>query len=145
MTTRALRPEEKRRLALLRLPTAGLALAITVVTSFLPVVARGELGSTTVIGVLIGIEGVMALWVPLVVGAWSDRLRTPIGGRLPFLLAAAPIVVLALVALGIARSGPLIGVTVAIFFLAYFIAYEPYRALYPDLLCSCRRSRTRPS
>lgn len=29
----------------------------------------------------------MAPWIPLRVGTWSDRLRTPIGGRLPFLLA----------------------------------------------------------
>lgn len=134
MTTRALRPEEKRRLALLGLPTFGLALAITVVTSFLPVAARSFLGSTTVIGVLIGIEGVMALWVPLVVGAWSDRLRTPIGGRLPFLLGATPIVLVALVALGLARTGWLVAVAVAVFFFAYFVAYEPYRALYPDLM-----------
>ena len=67
-------------LALLGLPTAALALAITVVTTYLPVVAHEYLGSTTVIGVLIGLEGVMALWVPLVVGAWSDDLRTPLGG-----------------------------------------------------------------
>jgi MFS family permease len=134
MTTRELRPEEKRRLALLGLPTFGLALAITVVTSFLPVVAKSFLGSNAVIGVLIAIEGLMALWVPLLVGAWSDRLRTPIGGRLPFLLGATPIVLVGLVAMGFARSGWLVGVAVAIFFFAYFVAYEPYRALYPDLL-----------
>lgn len=29
---------------------------------------------------------------------------------------------------------PLMAITVTIFFVAYFIAYEPYRALYPDLI-----------
>jgi len=72
--------------------------------------------------------------VPLVVGAWSDRLRTPLGGRLPFLLGATPVVVVALVGLAFARGGLLIAAAVALFFLAYFVAYEPYRALYPDLL-----------
>jgi MFS family permease len=88
VSRRALRADEKQVLALLGLPTAALALAITVVTTYLPVVVRDELGSTAVIGGLIGLEGVMALWVPLVVGAWSDQLRTPLGGRLPFLVAA---------------------------------------------------------
>jgi len=53
---------------------------------------------------LIGLEGVMALWVPLVVGAWSDSLCTPLGGRLPFLVAATPLVVATLMLLGLARS-----------------------------------------
>lgn len=134
MSRRGLRPDEKRTLALLGLPTAALALAITVVTTFLPVAARPYLGSNTVIGVLIGLEGVMALWVPLVVGAWSDALRTPLGGRLPFLVAATPLVVAALVAIGVAGTALVAGVAAAVFFFSYFVAYEPYRALYPDLL-----------
>jgi len=46
---RGLRPEEKHTLALLGLPTAALALAITVVTTYLPVAARPHLGSATVL------------------------------------------------------------------------------------------------
>ncbi len=134
MTTRTLRPEEKRVLALLGLPTAALALAITVVTTYLPVVAQDYLRSTTVIGALIALEGVMALWVPLVVGAWSDDLRTPLGGRLPFLIAATPLVIVGLVLIGFARSTVIAGISVGLFFFAYFVAYEPYRALYPDLV-----------
>jgi MFS family permease len=134
VSRRALRTEEKRTLALLGLPTAALALAITIVTTYLPVVARDQLGSTTVIGGLIGLEGVMALWVPLVVGAWSDRLRTPLGGRLPFLVAATPLVVAALVLIAVVAKPAVLGLCAALFFFAYFVAYEPYRALYPDLL-----------
>ncbi|HEX4806731.1 MAG TPA: MFS transporter [Conexibacter sp.] len=134
MSRRALRADEKRTLALLGLPTAALALAVTVVTTYLPVVARPYLGSATVVGVLIGLEGVMAMWVPLVVGAWSDSLRTPLGGRLPFLVAATPLVLAALVLLGVARASGVAALAAAVFFFAYFVAYEPYRALYPDLL-----------
>ena len=133
-TTRALRPEEKRVLALLGLPTLALALAITVVTTYLPVVARDYLGSTTVIGVLIGIEGVMALWVPLLVGTWSDDLETPLGGRMPFLIAATPLVVVSLALIGFAGSTAVAAISAGLFFFAYFVAYEPYRALYPDLV-----------
>jgi MFS family permease len=129
-----LEASEKRTLALLGLPTAALALAITVVTTYVPVAASEFLDSSIVIGGLIAIEGILALWLPLVVGSWSDRLRTSIGGRLPFLLVATPFAAASLALMGLAGSLPLMIVVVTLFFVAYFIAYEPYRALYPDLL-----------
>lgn len=134
MSVRALHSSEKRTLAVLGLPTAALALAITLVSTYVPVVMQDFLTSTTVIGGLIAVEGVLALWLPLVIGGWSDRLRTPIGGRLPFLVVATPFAAVALALMGFARSVGAMTVVVTIFFVAYFVAYEPYRALYPDLI-----------
>ncbi len=131
---RALRGPEKRALAVLGLPTFGLALAITTVTTYLPSLARSYVGSTALIGVIVGLEGVTALWVPLLAGSWSDRLRTRWGGRLPFLVAGTPVVCAALVAIGLVRSVGALVPAVALFFLGYFVAYEPYRALYPDTI-----------
>ena len=68
------------------------------------------------------------------VGSWSDRLRTPLGSRLPFILAATPALVVALALLGFVDSIAAAAVVVAVFFVGYFVAYEPYRALYPDLV-----------
>jgi MFS family permease len=90
--------------------------------------------STAMIGVIIGAEGLVALVVPLAAGAWSDQLRTPIGGRLPFLIVAAPVITVSLALMGFISSLPLLALLVAVFFVAYYAAYEPYRALYPDLL-----------
>ncbi len=56
------------------------------------------------------------------------------GGRLPFVLGAAPGIAVALSMLGFARSLLVTTLLVLAFFGAYFIAYEPYRALYPDLV-----------
>jgi MFS family permease len=131
--SRALTADEKRVVRLLGLPTFGLALAITVVSTYLPVLARTFSSSTTVIGLIIGGEGVMALWLPLVAGAWSDRLRRPYR-RLPFVIGATPFAVAALAGMGYAPSLLVTALLVALFFAAYFTAYEPYRALYPDLL-----------
>jgi MFS family permease len=127
-----MRAEEKRTVALLGIPTLALALATTVVTTYLPMVAQGFVGSTLVVGLIIGAEGVMALWLPLLVGSWSDRLRTPIGGRLPFLLAGSPVLAAGLVALGVVHSTVTVALAALVFFTGYFLAYEPYRALYPD-------------
>src|SRR3954468_13922519 len=145
MSVRALEASEKRTLAILGLPTAALALAITVVTTYVPVAANDFLDSSVVIGGLIAIEGLLALWLPLVVGSWSDRLHTSIGGgwaplhpsiggRLPFLIVGTPFAIVSLALMGLANSLALMIVVVTIFFFAYFIAYEPYRALYPDLI-----------
>jgi MFS family permease len=104
------------------------------VTTYLPKVASEFVSSAIVIGILVGGEGLIALWLPLVVGSWSDTLETRFGGRLPFVLAGVPGMALALIALGFVGSVGAIAIVVFVFFLAYFTAYEPYRALYPDLL-----------
>jgi MFS family permease len=129
---RPLSGQEKRTVALLGVPTLALALAITVVTTYLPVVAHGFVGSAVVIGVIVGMEGLVALWLPLVAGSWSDRLRTRVGGRVPFMVAGSPIVVTGLAAMAFVGSVGALAAAALVFFLGYFIAYEPYRALYPD-------------
>src|SRR3954470_18298846 len=90
--------------ALLGVPTLALALVVTMVTTYLPVVARGFVGSTVVIGVIVGIEGLLALWLPLVVGTSSDRLRARIGGGLPFLLAGSPVLIVGLAGMGFVHA-----------------------------------------
>jgi MFS family permease len=131
---RPLGRQELRTLAVLGVPTFALALAITTVSTYLPVLAEGFSTSSIVVGLLIGGEGLMALWLPLAVGSWSDRLRTPIGSRLPFIVVATPPLVLSLALLGFVASIAAAAIALAVFFAAYFVAYEPYRALYPDLL-----------
>ena len=131
---RTLERSEWRILVILGVPTFALALAITTVSTYLPVIAADFSASSIVIGLLIGGEGLMALWLPLVVGSWSDRLHTPLGSRLPFIIAATPPLVIALAVLGYVHSIALAAVVMAVFFVGYFVAYEPYRALYPDLV-----------
>jgi MFS family permease len=131
---RPLRRGEWRTLGLLGIPTLALTLAITTVTTYLPVLASSFAPSTVVTGLLIGAEGLIALVLPLAAGAWSDQLRTPIGGRLPFVLGAAPVLALAVAALGFATSVAGAALLLLAFFAAYYVAYEPYRALYPDLI-----------
>lgn len=125
---------ERGPLALLGLPTFGLALSITMVSTYLPKVARQFTTSTTVIGLIVGAEGLMALWLPLVAGTWSDRVRSRLGGRLPFVLAGVPVVGAGLALMAVAQSLLVVAAAAALFFAGYFVAYGPYRALYPDLI-----------
>jgi MFS family permease len=127
---RDLEPGEAKLLAVLGLPTFAYALATTVATTYLPVLARGFGASSTVVGLLIAVEGVMALLLAVPAGALSDRRSS----RLPFVTFASPVVVVALAVMGFSDSLAYALVVVVIFFAAYFVAYEPYRALYPDLV-----------
>ncbi|HEY6761577.1 MAG TPA: MFS transporter [Baekduia sp.] len=127
---RALRPGEAQLLAVLGLPTFAYALATTVATTYLPVLARDFGASSTLVGLLIAVEGVMALLLAVPAGALSDRRSS----RLPFVVWGSPVLVVALALMGLADSLPYALVAVVVFFAAYFVAYEPYRALYPDLV-----------
>lgn len=131
---RPLKHGEKVDLAILAMPTFALGLAITIVSTQMGEVVRRYTHQATVIGLIIGGEGVMALWVPLIFGSWSDTLRTRIGGRLPFVLIGGMPAAVALALVGLVHGLGLIALMAALFFVFYFIVYEPYRALYPDML-----------
>ncbi len=125
---------QRRFLLVLGLPAFGLALSYTVVTTYVPVLLS-QFSGPAVTGLLIGAEGVLALTIPVLIGTWSDSMRSGIGGRLPFVLAGAALIVPALIVLPL-LAGSLVGIAVAMgaFFVAYFIYYAPYYALYPDLV-----------
>lgn len=122
------------RLSLLGLPALGLSLAITAVSVLVPLILRRYTTSSTLIGVVVAGEGVLALLVPVWIGGLSDRTRTAIGGRLPYVLAGAALCTPALFVLPFARSILGIGAVVFLFYLGYFVYYPAYRALFADLV-----------
>jgi MFS family permease len=127
--------EARPLLAALGLPTLGLAFAISVVTTYGPVVLARLTSSTTTIGALIGGEGAFALAIPLLAGTLSDRLPgTSFRKRMPFVLAGASLLSAGLVLLPFAPSIALAGATILAFFVGYYLYYPPYRAMYADLL-----------
>lgn len=135
----------RRLLLVLALPSLAMAFSTTVVSTYVPVVARHATGSALIIGVIVAGEGLMALWVPLLAGSWSDRFRERGGSRLSLVAAGVPVFASALLGLTFARSPLAIGLLVALFFAGNFLSYEPYRALYPDLLKGAIAGRAQAS
>ncbi len=122
-------------LLLLGLPTFGLAFAISMLTTYGPVILIRLTDSTSKVGLLLGAEGALALFVPLVSGALSDRLEgSPSARRLPFVVAGAPLVVVGLAVLPFSHSVGVAAACILAFFVGYYLYYPPYRALYADLL-----------
>src|SRR5581483_6033433 len=132
--SRSLTAEEKTKLGILALPTFALAFSITIVSTYLGEITRRYTHDTDIIGAIIGGEGVMALWVPMIFGTWSDRTQSRLGGRLPFVIAGTIPAAVAIALIGFLHTLGTVALVAAVFFAFYFVAYEPYRAMYPDLV-----------
>ena len=111
------------------------------VSTYLPVLIN-ELSGPALTGAMIGGEGFFGLFLPLLVGSWSDSVETRFGSRMPFMLAAAPAMVIALVAMPLMGSIVPLGLLLALFYVGYFTYYAPYRALYPDVVPPDLRARS---
>lgn len=138
---RATTGAERRLLVLLGLPSLGLAVAVTTVASLVPILVK-DLGGAPVAGALLAIEGGLAMVLPSLVGAWSDGLQTRLGRRLPFVLAAIPLLLIGIVLLPFAGSVVALGGLLLVFYVGYFLLFTPHFALYIDLIPDEIRGRS---
>jgi MFS family permease len=119
---------------LLGLGAFGLAFSITTTAAYLPPLLNRFTESGTLIGLVLGAEGVFALLLSPVIGPWSDTFHTPLGRRRPFMLAALGPMGFCLLLLPFMPNLWTTTLIVLAFFFAYYVYEPPYRGLYPDLL-----------
>jgi MFS family permease len=112
----------------------GLAFSITTTAAYLPPLLNRFTDSGTLIGLILGAEGVFALALSPVIGPWSDTFHTPLGRRRPFMLAALGPLGFCLLLLPFMPNLWTTTLIVLAFFFAYYVYEPPYRGLYPDLL-----------
>ncbi|HEU5277323.1 MAG TPA: MFS transporter [Gaiellaceae bacterium] len=112
----------------------GLAFSITTTAAYLPPLLNRFTDSGTLIGLILGAEGVFALLLSPVIGPWSDTFHTPMGRRRPFMLAALPPMGFCLLLMPFMPNLWTTTLIVLAFFFAYYVYEPPYRGLYPDLL-----------
>jgi MFS family permease len=133
--TAARAPAVSRRLAwILGLGAFGLAFSITTTAAYLPPLLHRFTESGTLIGLVLGAEGVFALLLSPVIGPWSDSFHTPLGRRRPFMLAALGPLGFCLLLMPFMPNLWTTTLIVLAFFFAYYVYEPPYRGLYPDLL-----------
>ena len=89
----------------------------------------------------LALDNIAALFIQPPVGAWSDRLRTPIGRRMPFILVGAPIGALAFGLIPIAAALPLFVACTCTLLLSMALWRTPVVALMPDITPSPFRSQ----
>ncbi|HEX6663037.1 MAG TPA: MFS transporter [Gaiellaceae bacterium] len=112
----------------------GLAFSITTTAAYLPPLLNRFTESGTLIGLVLGAEGVFALLLSPVIGPWSDSFHTPLGRRRPFMLAALGPMGFCLLLMAFMPNLWTTTLVVLAFFFAYYVYEPPYRGLYPDLL-----------
>jgi MFS family permease len=111
----------------------GLAYAITT-TTYLQVLLGKFTDSGTLIGLILGSEGLFALALSPVIGPWSDTFHTPLGRRRPFMLVALGPMCFCLALVAFMPNLWTMTLVLLAFFFAYYVYEPPYRGLYPDLL-----------
>ncbi|MEV8431322.1 MFS transporter [Streptomyces chartreusis] len=110
--------------------------------SQVPPLLREHIGSAAVVGVLMGMDNLLGIFVQPWIGNRSDRTRTAWGRRIPYLVVGMPIAVALFVVIPhTAASLPLL---IAVMF-AYALVANTFKpiaeALVPDFIAPERRSR----
>lgn len=86
------------------------------------------------------LDNIIALFVQPPIGAWSDRLRTPIGRRLPFIMVGAPVGALAFALVPLATQLPLFVLCTGTLLFAMALWRTPVMALMADVTAPELRS-----
>jgi len=120
----------------------GVSVIWGVYNAFVPIFLANKFNlSPAFIGFFMTLDNIAALFIQPPVGAWSDRLRTPIGRRLPFILVGAPITALAFGLIPIASVLPLFVACTSTLLLSAALWRTPVVALMPDVTPSEKRSQ----
>ncbi len=120
----------------------GVSVIWGVYNAFVPIFLADKFHLSPIwIGFFMTLDNIAALFIQPPVGAWSDRLRTKIGRRLPFILVGAPVGAVAFGLIPLAGILPLFVACTSTLILSMAIWRTPVVALMPDITPSGKRSQ----
>ena len=99
--------------------------------------------SATATGFIMTLDNIAALFILPFIGAWSDRIRTKIGRRKPFIAMGAPLAFIGFIGIPMMLNVSLIPFMIAIFvtLFAMDVFRTPVISLMPDITPSPKRSQ----
>ncbi|MCL4531307.1 MAG: MFS transporter, partial [Chloroflexi bacterium] len=120
----------------------GVSIIWGVYNAFVPIFLQDKFHlEPAVIGFFMTLDNIAALFIQPPVGVWSDRLRTNIGRRMPFILIGAPISAIAFGLIPIAAILPFFVACTSTLLLSMAFWRTPVIALMPDITPSEKRSQ----
>ena len=120
----------------------GVSVIWGVYNAFVPIFLSEKFGlAPAFVGFFMTLDNIAALFIQPPVGAWSDRVRTPLGRRIPFILVGAPISAAAFGLIPIAAVLPLFVACTSTLLLSAALWRTPVVALMPDITPSAFRSQ----
>ena len=119
---------------LLGLGFFGVSVLWAIYNALVPVYLEKKFGlEPAVVGFFLTLDNIAALFIQPPVGAWSDKVRSPIGRRMPFILVGAPISALAFGLIPVAAALPLFSACTVTLVLSIAFWRTPSAALMPDV------------
>jgi MFS family permease len=120
----------------------GVSVIWSVYNAFVPLFLANKFHfAPWLIGLFMTFDNIAAIFIQPPVGAWSDRLRTKIGRRMPFILIGAPIGAVAFGLIPIAAVPALFVACTSTLLLSMAFWRTPVVALMPDITPSQFRSQ----
>ena len=120
----------------------GVSVIWSVYNAYVPIFLANKFNLQPIlIGFFMTLDNIAAFLIQPPIGAWSDRLRTPIGRRMPFILVGAPLGALAFGLIPIQTILPLFVACTSTLLLSMALWRTPVIALMPDITPSHYRSQ----
>ncbi|MCC6299366.1 MAG: MFS transporter [Anaerolineales bacterium] len=120
----------------------GVSVVWGVYNAFVPIFLSEKFNvAPALIGFFMTLDNIAALFIQPPVGAWSDRIRTPLGRRIPFIIIGAPITALAFGLIPLASAIPVFVACTSTTLLSAAMWRTPVVALMPDIAPSAFRSQ----
>jgi len=120
----------------------GVSVIWTVYNAFVPLFLANKFNlSPILIGFFMTLDNIAALFIQPVVGSWSDKIRTKIGRRMPFILIGAPVGAAAFGLIPLAAVLPVFVACTSTLLLSMAFWRTPVVALMPDITPSKNRSQ----
>ena len=120
----------------------GVSVIWGVYNAFVPIFLSEKFGlAPAMVGFFMTLDNIAALLVQPFASAWSDRVRTPLGRRIPFILIGAPISAVAFGLIPLAAVLPLFVACTSTLLLSAAMWRTPVIALMPDITPSQFRSQ----
>ena len=132
---------DMRKTFLIGLGFFSSSLLWSVYNSFVPLILRGFISSTTLIGSIMTIDNIFGVIFQPLFGMLSDRTRTPIGKRMPYIIIGAPVCGILFALIPQMRSLFALMAIVILFNFVMSIWRSPMIALMPDLTPEKQRSQ----
>ena len=120
----------------------GVSVVWGLYNAFVPIFLADKFKLSPVfIGFFMTLDNIAALVIQPPIGAWSDKLRTPLGRRMPFILVGAPLSAVAFGFIPLAAVLPLFVACTSTLLLSMALWRTPVVALMPDITPSLHRSQ----
>lgn len=127
---------------LLGLGFLGVSAIWSIYNAFVPSFLDGKFGLSPVwVAFFMTLDNTTALIIQPPTGVWSDKIRTPIGRRMPFILVGAPLAALAFAFVPLAPILPLFVLCTSTLLIAMAVWRTPVMALMADVTPPALRSQ----